>query len=389
MFYGFCGVFFFIPVATSPAVILGIATLSLYIVSGRFFEDCREWTGRRWFAPALLIVVLSWAGLLYTPDFEQGLVYATKTYYWLYALAIAGFALSPKRQEAFIKAFIAGLTFTSVLFILQLWGIVPMDNPYTIGLFSKWAHITLSLLMTTGIMIMSFYYRNATSPRLKVLCLAVMELQFVALAFMLSDSGHLAFILFSPVIMYNVLGGRRSLKVLAASAAIVGVLFISPITQSRLFQVFAETEAYAGAEVLDNAGGVDGRYYMWTGALRIFARHPLLGVGTGGYTEEMDRMKPVGSVLEVAHPHNDFLHMGVSYGILGVIALAWLYIILLRDGWRRRNTVEGFSLLSFTMVLLVGSLTATQAMSTATGMLLAMFLGLNGRKEEGLPKTDD
>jgi hypothetical protein len=41
------------------------------------------------------------------------------------------------------------------------------------------------------------------------------------------------------------------------------------------------------------------------------------------------------------------------------------------------------------MVLLVGSLTATQAMSTATGMLLAMFLGLNGRKEEGLPKTDD
>jgi O-antigen ligase len=187
--------------------------------------------------------------------------------------------------------------------------------------------------------------------------------------------------------MYNVLGGRRPLKILAASAAIVGVLFISPITQSRLLQVFAETEAYAGAEVCDNAGGVDGRYYMWTGAFRILSRHPLFGVGTGGYTEEMARMKSVESMPRIAHPHNDFLHAGVSYGILGVIAIAWLYIILFRDGWRRRNTVEGFSTLSFIIVLFVGSLTATQAMTTATGMLLALFLGLNGRKEEVPPKA--
>jgi hypothetical protein len=34
------------------------------------------------------------------------------------------------------------------------------------------------------------------------------------------------------------------------------------------------------------------------------------------------------------------------------------------------------------MVLFVGSLTATQTMTNATGMLLAMFLGLNGRKDE-------
>lgn len=382
LFYSFCGLFFFIPVATSPAIILGVATLSLYVLSGKAIRDRREWTGRRWLAPVLLLCVLSWLGLLYTPDFEQGMVYAKKTYYWLYAIAVAGFAFSSEKKEAFIKAYLAGLTFTSVLFIFQLWGIFPMDNEFTIGLFSKWGHITLSLLMTMGILILSFYYGRSASPKARALYIAMMGLQFVALAFMLSDSGHLAFILFSPVIMYNILGRKGLGKALAASAVVVGVLFLSPVMQNRLAQVFEETEAYTEAEVWDQVGGVGGRYYMWTGALKIYGRHPFLGVGTGGYTEEMDRMKPAESVPEIAHPHNDFLHMGVSHGTLGVVALAWLYIILFRDGWRNRNTVGGFSTLSFVMVLFVGSLIATQTMSTHTGMLLALFLGLNGRKEE-------
>jgi O-antigen ligase len=387
MFYGFCGVFFFVPVATSPAVILGIATLSVYVFSGKAFRDRGQWAGRRWLVPVLLLVVLSWAGLLYTSDFERGIVFAKKTYYWLYAFAIAGFAYSSERQEAFIKAFLAGLTFTSVLFMLQLLGIAPMESPFTIGLFSKWGHITLSLLMTTGIMITSFYYSRSASPKARALCIAAIGLQFASLAFMLSDGGHLAFILFSPVIMYNVLRGGRPLKVLAASAAIVVVLFLSPVMQNRLSQVFSETEAYAAADVWDRAGGVGGRYYMWSGALRILASHPFFGVGTGGYTEEMDKMKEVERMPRIAHPHNDFLHAGVSYGILGIVALAWVYFILFRDGWRKRNTVEGFSTLSSIIVLFVGSLTATQTMTNATGMLLAMFLGLNGRKEEAPSKT--
>lgn len=121
---------------------------------------------------------------------------------------------------------------------------------------------------------------------------------------------------------------------------------------------------------------------MWSGALSILASHPFFEVGTGGYTGEMDRMKEVERMPSIAHPHNDFLHAGVSYGILGVVALAWVYFILFRDGWRKRNTIEGFSTLSSIIVLFVGSLTATQTMTNATGMLLALFLGLNGRREE-------
>jgi len=379
IFYGFCGVFFFIPVATSPAIVLGLVTLALWFLSGKFIKDLGSLARKKWLIPVALLVALSWAGLLYTPDLGQGMAFAKKTYYWLYAFAMAGLALTDEKKEVLMKAYLAGLSFTSALFVLQLLGMLPIQDPLTIGLFfSKWAHITLSLLMTSGIVILSFYHRRASGRRDRALCLAMMGLQFAALAFMLTDGGHLAFALLSPVIAYNVFSGRRAVKVLAASAVVVAVLCFSPVVQHRLDQVLVETVAYAEGNIPAQVGGVGGRFYMWSGALRVFAKHPFLGAGTGGYSWEMEKMKPIMEMPKIAHPHSDFLYMGANHGLVGVIALALLYLILFEEGWRKRDTAAGYSNLAITAVLFIGGLTATQMTSTATGMLLALFIGLTG-----------
>jgi O-antigen ligase len=80
--------------------------------------------------------------------------------------------------------------------------------------------------------------------------------------------------------------------------------------------------------------------------------------------------------MEFVHPHNSFLFMAANYGIVGVISLCWIFFIYLKSAWRHRDTLMGFSILSFGLIVLIGSFTDTQILQIHTAILFALFTGL-------------
>ncbi len=373
LYYGVCAIFFFIPVSVSPSSIAEGLVLAVWILSGRFVRDI-AFIRQKWAWPIVVMMVLPWAGLLYSGDVATGLRFAEKTHYWLFSFVVAGVVSSGFNADNFLKFFIAGVSFTSLVFLGQLAGIIYRPNQYWAGVFGNWAHIELSLLTTFSIVLLSFLFAKAKKAKTKRLCLGLMLLQSAALAFLLTDSGHLAFILLTPVIAYNLLSGKRkNLKwAFVASVLMVGALLLSPVVQGRLKEVIHDTRDYAKGRILTPLGF---HYYMWEGAIRIFAGHPLIGAGTGGYAYFMNKMRKPG-IPRVVHPQNTVLYMASSYGIAGVILLISLWALPLGAGWRRRDSLQGFALLVFMAVLSVGSLTDTQIMSHQSGMLFAIFCGI-------------
>jgi O-antigen ligase len=120
---------------------------------------------------------------------------------------------------------------------------------------------------------------------------------------------------------------------------------------------------------------------MWYGAIPIFLEHPLIGVGTGGYQRAMKiRGKP--GDPDMAHPHNNFLHMAVSYGIVGIIAYLWLFVETIRNAWEQRETPVGFFVLSVALVIFVSGLFNTTVLDVGTLFLLAVAVGL----QQAFPK---
>ncbi|MBI4823606.1 MAG: O-antigen ligase family protein [Nitrospirae bacterium] len=384
MFLSLCGLFFLIPVATSPSVIVGLTTLAIWVFSGKFIKN-RSWLKQRWSLPVIAMMLLPWVGLLWTEDVTTGLSFARKSHYWLFAFAIASLSFSSLRVDALMKAYIGGVSFTALLFLMQLAGAIPMRPPYSVGLLNKWAHISFSLLLTFSVLLLSFYFKEAKQKRDKVICLCLMLLNFLALSMLFSDSGHLAFILLSPLVAYNILSKRHLLNVLIVSALMTGALFLSPVTQNRLIEAVTGTITYTESTDLTPIGG---RYYMWTGALKIYLKNPVFGIGTGGYQSEIRKLRINGQLAEKIitedpiQPHNSFLYMAVSFGIPGIITLVWLFALLIKSGWQNRSSLTGFSILAFTLTLLIGSLTDTQILQVHTGMLFALFTGLSGTSDE-------
>jgi len=392
LFYLFCAAMFAIPLGTSPFTILGACILALWIFSGELFRRKESYLKETWFPPVVAMIILPWLGLLWSTDPSGlGLSYAKKTHYWLYALALASVQFRRGGRDFCIKAFLGGLLLNSFVAFLQVGGIVPRvskwESTWYTGFYS--GYNTLAILLVLGMMVASFYFRRAGEKRGKILNACLMATYFLHLMILEARGGYLTFVLVSPIMVYNILSGKRIFLVILVYGLIMGLMFSSPIVRQRVMQATESLDRVleAGGDVARGKRYSEylDRIYMWRWGIFLFVKHPLLGVGTGGYN---GAILAEGGEKGIAHPHNNILYMAVSFGIIGLFVFGWLFWVLLTKGWRSRGEGVGFFVFSSSLVILVGGLTDTHILDAGGGFLLAVTTGLlSALKKEGQDDT--
>ena len=375
LWVGFAGMFFSLPIATSPTVLCGVFVLCVWIVSGRFLKDIARWGRSPISLPVTILMLLPWIGLLYTPVPYDGFPVAQKSYYWLYAMAL-GHAISPRRNpDLIIKMFLAGLTVSSAISIFQFAGILPLKKGLSTGLLGgSSAHIAYSLLLAAGILMASFFFLKAQSRRERLWYGAAMLFYLLTISFTGGRSGYVALIVLSPVVVYNLTGQRHVGKILIITVTAVALLFTFPVVRSRFAKAQEDISLFRQGNVNTSLGL---RFHMWELSLSEIRKSPIIGIGTAGFKRSWEVYKKDPSLPYHDHPHNSFLYMAVSFGVTGLIAFCWLLYAMLRKGWKWRGTALGFSVFSFTVIFTIGSLTDTQVLPFATATALPLFAGLS------------
>ena len=78
-FYLIMALLFTLPMGTSPPTIFGIAAVMVWMVSGKWSDVMERCLRKRWCWPVLLLVILPWVGMTYSPDpWGLGLKFAKK-----------------------------------------------------------------------------------------------------------------------------------------------------------------------------------------------------------------------------------------------------------------------------------------------------------------------
>ncbi|MBI2400980.1 MAG: O-antigen ligase family protein [Deltaproteobacteria bacterium] len=284
IFWGFCLTFFLIPLGTSPFLIAGFLTLALWICSGRFIKESRLWLRQPWFAPLLVFATLHWAGLLYTDDLHAGLKYAAKTHYWLFAFAIASVPFNTYSPKVLLDSFLAGLSLAAAIHIGVYMGLIPPSRIYSASFINP---ITYILLLTFGILLLSFYFGRAGNLMGRIIYGAGILLYLASISLFAGSPGRtalLSLLVSMPFVFYNLLGQRSFKKVSAVTLLTVVALFFTPIVKSSLNDAAAQIDSYYSGSP-DTSMGL--RLHMWNGAIKIFMDNPVIGIGTGGYNLAM------------------------------------------------------------------------------------------------------
>ena len=374
-FFTYC-LFLFIPVAKSPSIVAGISALAIWFLSGKFIKDRKKWLGQKWILPVLAFLILPWAGLLWTEDPGVGINFAKSSYVWFFPLMIASIDLSGTiKKESLLNAFLIGLSFTALLSIMQFLGVIPKKNGLPIGLLSGLAHGTLSLFLVFGILIVSFYFKNATTRRAKLLTITLLVFYCIDLSVVQGRTGLLAFILLYPIIMYNLLGTKHILFIILASICILVFFAASPTVRERMNLIKTDIEQYSK----DNPDtSIGARFYMWKFSKDIIVKHPIIGAGTGGFKILWKTNKPDKISHYFNTPHNTFLYVASSFGLIGIVPLIWLFITLFKFGLYNQNNIIGFSVLIFSLIFFVGSFTNTLIAGFTNTAWVVTFIAFHG-----------
>lgn len=130
--------------------------------------------------------------------------------------------------------------------------------------------------------------------------------------------------------------GRQAILLIVGFVLLQGTLTGLGLRASSLYAPLAERR--------DKAWSFAVRFAFWEGAARIFADHPLAGVGPGQYRRHYNMIKEVNVPLEPSHPHNWILCTAAEYGSLGVlgtlVALGATGWVILRSPTRREDETE-------------------------------------------------
>jgi O-antigen ligase len=290
----------------------------------------------------------------------------------------SGYGLGP-------EAFVHGL-------FLRAYGTFDQPNPY-----AGYLNMIMPLAVAMGALAPSSLQRRLYRAAALVLfgALAASESRGALLA------GVLALIVVLALIYRRIVLGTA----LAAGAALVGawlaVYGLVPLGPfQRLLAAIGLGSVQFGNVNNANFSAVE-RAAHWLAGVRMFAAHPLLGVGIGNYADAYPMFHPRGWYAPLAHAHNYFINVAAEAGIVGLIAYTLLAGSALWYTWAAMRRLDGRTDRAAVLGVL-GALIATNihnlfdvlyvhGMVALLGVLMALVpvAARHGRAEANRPLTEN
>lgn len=347
--------------STAAANIFGVFFLLAYAASG-YWRDWRQLLSRAWFWPLMALVAVNFVGMLWTQDTMRGLELLVKLKWALFTLAGATLPWNRSHFILLVRLFLAGIALNALIGTLQLmhlypWRIMsPGEGPlgYTDRIF-------LSMTLTCAILWLVYDIKNRLAlPRM--LNIALVVIFFLQLITAGGRAGYLSFVLLLPLALWILYPGRwRAWAMVVVTLGIIG-LGLSPQVQKRVQDVRTDLQLYQAGNAETSIGL---RLVFWEGALLMAKEHPVLGVGTGDYKIEMERLHQINAIPatpqfpEANHPHNSYLAYLADLGLTGLFILLWFLWAATQEAWNDRTHATAWFKLSYMGIFLLGSFTDT------------------------------
>jgi O-antigen ligase len=364
-----CLTFLALSLGTAPLTTCGVASLVVWLCTGLCYQKLSSWYKQEWTTPVILLIFLPWVAMLWSSSMVNVISHSSRSYYWLFAFVAATAISSEAILRRVMICYVAGIVVTSLIVLFSYYAVIP-GSLFMAGIILK-GYITYSLLVVIAIALLAFFYKNTTSQRYRVLIAVLVVVLATSVTCLSGRSGYVALVLVSPWVFCTMFGRHRLMPVLVSLVVIFSLMFTSQKVRERIGKIPHEIKLYKAGDPTDTSVGA--RLEMWQSAWRIFTAHPLIGTGTAGIWHETNKVKPGHGVN---HPHNSYLYVAANYGILGLVLYGWLLVITLKRAWLARKQLSGHAILAFSVVIMIGSLTDTQILSAATGIVLGFVVGI-------------
>lgn len=329
----FSGICFVLPMKASFIYILSALLLLVWLAEGGVIERGKS-IGRsrlcRAFIAYYLIFVVA---MLWTEDVSAGWKMVDRqTPFLLFILYWS--SAEPAYRERYISAFIAGLSLCALFahynFLQLSWfpewprGVRVLKGVSDTAPFVDWIMyspiLALGTYFSLGRVVSSF----GTAKCVRATLVALLLLS--NLSFAGGRAGIVMFLALCIALVFEKIAARRTALVVCAvlfPLIIYGAYKTSDLFASRIDHAITDIQTFDQ----NPSTSVGLRLVYWTTSFQLFIRNPVLGVGSGDFKNEYAKIKPERwrSTPDSYNPHNQFLLTAVTTGLMGLMALLYIF----------------------------------------------------------------
>ncbi|HVF91185.1 MAG TPA: O-antigen ligase family protein [Blastocatellia bacterium] len=180
----------------------------------------------------------------------------------------------------------------------------------------------------------AFFMLKGSRPLVQVMLVSSIGLMLVGIVKTGSRGGFIGLLVVGGLILMR--GSRRMRKytLLAAVTGIVLFAVVAPASYwSRIGTIYNYEQDYNYTMKEKNS-----RFGIWSTGLRIFAAHPLTGVGISCFG--VAHMKYSDTGMDIS-PHNSFIQVATELGVIGLALFATIIFVSIRTARRVRRRLTG------------------------------------------------
>ena len=131
---------------------------------------------------------------------------------------------------------------------------------------------------------------------------------------------------------------KAVLIVILVAGVLAGTFWVGG---DRLATNFEATTREFNTDVATTRDGAS-RNEIWRASLKMFAAHPILGVGLGGYWIGITRYHDASGRMTPQEAHNDYLELLSSAGVIGFAIGVWFVMAVVREVRTNLSVDNGF-----------------------------------------------
>ena len=356
------------------------------LLAGGYLAGLRHvWKHQRVLSIAMLAyLALFPIGLLWSLDVDRGLQIVGRQWFWLLTPLVVHLLRDMPRRRTFLLTLSLGLALNLIVCLAQFAGIglpelISNGGSSATNPTGYIGHTSFGLVygIWAAFLVHWSMFMHGW-PRWAVRLLALWGTVMIFLAS--GRGGYLVVAVLVLVMLWKLVRLQPLFKMAAAALAILAmaaVLSFGP-GKARVIESWHSIQAMEKG----NFRNPEARWSLWYAAIEAWRQHQPLGVGTGGYHIAAAIVHAQHPDLffggpSPAHPHNMLLQALTRWGPVGVLLLAALFVVWVREGWRcdwRASPASGLVALTG-IALFVQGLTEPSFEEHFPGLLGVMLLG--------------
>jgi O-antigen ligase len=365
---------FALPLSTSAITVLALLILLLWVFEGRFAEKFVKIKSNPVALSVLGLLAVLVIGLTWSPDVPAGLeVIAAR---WKLALLpVFLTAVDTSSPRRYLYFFVAGVCVAMTMTYLAWFDILHYADVTSTHLTKKNSHVVYNPLLAFSLYLVLHEAIWGGYKRRKQIGLFILASVMTFNMFITEGRiGQLAFFILLIVLLFQFFSKNR-MKAVLAVCIVVPTLFIggyklSPSFQNRIDNACMEVQQFK--QNPDTSVGL--RLLFWQNTIAIIKRHPVLGIGTGGFAIAYYWHNWELSPWHIAtdNPHNQYLLVTATVGIPGITALFLIFVTMFVQAWKMDDRYQRIRF-AFPLFFLTIMLTESYLKVYETAFLFSLF----------------